>query len=96
MSASEVAFLTVSWRRDGRLRTVLLTLVLVVSEHYADDLEVDLEAAMMQDFNAELQDDSPRQVQWHDTSHQLCSDLQFLLAVLPLSTGCVACLHRCP
>lgn len=34
----------------------------VVSEHYADDLEVDLEAAMMQDFNAELQDDSPRQV----------------------------------
>jgi len=53
----------VSLRRDGRLRTVLLTLVFVVSEHYADDLEVDLEAAMMQDFNGELQDDSPRQVQ---------------------------------
>jgi len=63
VSASEVGFLTVSLRRDGRLRTVLLTLVFVVSEHYADDLEVDLEAAMMQDFNAELQDDSPRQVQ---------------------------------
>ena len=34
----------------------------MVSEHYADDLEVDLEDAMLQDFNAELQDDSPRQV----------------------------------
>lgn len=34
----------------------------MVSEHYADDLEADLEAAMMQDFNAELQDDSLRQV----------------------------------
>ena len=33
-----------------------------VSEHYADDLEVDLEAAMLQDFNVEVQDDSPRQV----------------------------------
>lgn len=31
-------------------------------EHYADDLEVDLEACMLQDFNVELQDDSPRQV----------------------------------
>ena len=35
---------------------------LVVSEHYADDLEVDLADAMLQDFNVELQDDSPRQV----------------------------------
>jgi len=34
----------------------------LVSEHYADDLEVDLEAAMLQDFNTELRDDSPRQV----------------------------------
>ena len=34
----------------------------LVSEHYADDLEVDLEACMLQDFNVELQDDSPRQV----------------------------------
>ena len=32
------------------------------SEHYADDLEVDLEACMLQDFHVELQDDSPRQV----------------------------------
>ena len=37
-------------------------MLLLVSEHYADDLEVDLEAAMMQDFHCELQDDSPRQV----------------------------------
>lgn len=63
MSAIEVGFLTVSLRCDGGLRIILLTLVFMVSEHYADDLEVDLEAAMMQDFNAELQDDSPRQVQ---------------------------------
>ncbi len=63
MFASEVGFLTVSLSCDGRLRPTLLTLVFVVSEHYADDLEVDLEAAMMQDFNTELQDDSPRQVQ---------------------------------
>lgn len=34
----------------------------LVSEHYADDLEVDLQAAMLQDFNAELEDDSPREV----------------------------------
>ena len=34
----------------------------LVSEHYADDLEIDLEACMLQDFNVELQDDSPRQV----------------------------------
>ncbi|KAL0022743.1 hypothetical protein WJX77_010678 [Trebouxia sp. C0004] len=43
------------------------------TEHYADDLEVDLEAAMMQDFNAELQDDSPRQVSITLVSlHQEC------------------------
>ncbi len=63
MFAREVGFLTVSLSCDGRLMPLLLTIVFVVSEHYADDLEVDLEAAMMQDFNAELQDDSPRQVQ---------------------------------
>lgn len=34
----------------------------LVSEHYADDLEVDLQAAMLQDFNVQLEDDSPREV----------------------------------
>ena len=43
------------------MSTVELTAYLV-SEHYADDLEVDLQAAMLQDFNAELEDDSPREV----------------------------------
>ena len=37
-------------------------MVCLVSEHYADDLEVDLEGFMLQDFNVELQDDSARQV----------------------------------
>ncbi|KAL3156417.1 hypothetical protein ABBQ38_000727 [Trebouxia sp. C0009 RCD-2024] len=43
------------------------------TEHYADDLEVDLEACMLQDFNVELQDDSPRQVSIMLVSlHQEC------------------------
>lgn len=39
-----------------------ISVLVLVSEHYADDLEVDLQAAMLQDFNAELKDDSPREV----------------------------------
>ena len=35
--------------------------VCLVSEHYSDDLEVDLEGFMLQDFNVELQDESARQ-----------------------------------
>lgn len=29
------------------------------AEHYADDLQMDLEDIMLSDFNAELEDDSP-------------------------------------
>lgn len=32
----------------------------ICAEHYADNLEVDLEEIMMSDFNAELEDESPR------------------------------------
>ena len=32
------------------------------SDHYADDLEVELEAAMLDDFGAQLEDGSPREV----------------------------------
>lgn len=46
-----------------------LHVVCMVSEHYADDLEVDLEACMLQDFNVELQDDSPRQVRGRYSCH---------------------------
>lgn len=33
-----------------------------LAEHYADDLEVDLEEIMGADFNADLEDESPREV----------------------------------
>jgi len=32
------------------------------TEHYADDLEINLEAAMLDDFGAQLEDGSPREV----------------------------------
>ena len=32
------------------------------AEHYADDLEVDLADSLLQDFNLQAEDDSPRQV----------------------------------
>lgn len=32
------------------------------AEHYADDLEADLEEIMVADFNTEVEDDSPREV----------------------------------
>ena len=32
------------------------------ADHYADDLEVDLEEIMLADFNTETQDDSPRDI----------------------------------
>ena len=33
-----------------------------LADHYADDLEVELEAAMLDDFGAQLEDGSPREV----------------------------------
>jgi hypothetical protein len=33
-----------------------------LAEHYADDLEVDIDEIMSNDFNVELEDDSPRMV----------------------------------
>ena len=36
--------------------------LLSITEHYADDLEVDIDEIMGNDFNVELEDDSPRMV----------------------------------
>ena len=57
----------------------------LVSEHYADDLEVDLQAAMLQDFNVQLEDDSPREVDR--------SILAFWAAQLPTGASCANMLY---
>lgn len=36
--------------------------MVLLAEHYADDLEVDLEELMLSDFHTEVEDDSPREV----------------------------------
>ena len=66
----------------------------LVSEHYADDLEVDLEAFMLQDFNVELQDDSARQVRVYHIRYE-CSNVELILAWLQVSVTLVSLHQEC-
>lgn len=48
------------------------------AEHYADDLEEELEDAMLQDFNVETEDGSPAEVR----RHAFCMTAWVVLALL--------------
>ena len=55
---------------------------LSLAEHYADDLEVDIDEIMGNDFNVELEDDSPRMVMSYMTRPR---------CVLRLVSECMLC-----
>lgn len=103
LAGTQSARVLISLRCDNSAtrRSLLFVLkaphvVCMVSEHYADDLEVDLEACMLQDFNVELQDNSPRQVRGR-CSFTCClhsmltevSNLQISITLVSLHQECL-------
>ena len=55
------------WLREWKRERIEIEIgICTGAEHYADDLEIDLEEIMGSDFNAELEDGSPQDVRLFD------------------------------